>query len=85
MMKIPEAWLAGKKVLTPAEVRKMEAGSSVWIHKCYGKRGEHVFVKATVIQYGKTRKLKYSDWRGNMIIGDIKTAENIAYTADKPF
>lgn len=83
-MELPKEWLAGKTVLTAADVKKMEPGSKVWIHQCYGRRGEHVWVKATVVQYGDRKKLKCCDHNGMPVIRDIKTAPNIAYTADNP-
>lgn len=81
-MKLPLEWLSGKRVLTPDEVKKLEAGSEVYIHRCYGRAGEHLKVKATVIQSGRRKLLKYSDWRGLSITEPVKPAENIAYTLD---
>lgn len=42
-MKIPMEWLTGKKVLTAEQVRKLEPGTEVFRHQCYGRRGEHVW------------------------------------------
>lgn len=52
-MKLPLEWLSGKHVLTPDDVKALEAGSEVYIHRCYGRAGEHLKVKATVIQSGR--------------------------------
>lgn len=81
-MKIPMEWLSGKTILSAEEVKKLDPGAEVWIHQCYGRRGEHMFVKATVAQSGKKKVLKCRDWRGLPVIKEIRTAENIAYTAD---
>lgn len=81
-MDIFDQWLAGKKRLTPAEVKAKEIGSCVWLHQCYGKRGEHLFVRATVAQSCKKKQLAYRDHDGNMIFKDIKSSPKIAYTED---
>lgn len=78
-----KAWLSGKTVLTTAEVRKMEPGSRVWIHRCYGKLGEHLFVRATVVQHGKSgkgRRLAYLDADGFSVYEPVRNTDKIAYT-----
>lgn len=81
-MKIPIEWLSGKTILTAAQVKKLDPGAEVWIHKCYGRRGEHVYVKATVMQSGKKKVLRCYDYMGLPEYKPITDAENIAYTAD---
>ena len=81
-MQIPMEWLSGKKVLTAADVKKLEPGDHVWIHQCYGRRGEHVFVQAKIVQSGKKKLLQTRDYRGLPVLKEIRTSENIAYTAD---
>ena len=82
-MILPLEWLTGQHVLTAPEVKRMAIGSKVWIHQCYGKRGEHVKVLATICQSGKKKVLKYYDWNGRSVYKDILTKENIAYTMPK--
>ena len=81
-MKIPMEWLAGKRILTAEQVRKMEPGTEVFRHQCYGRRGEHVWCKCTVVQNGTKKKLKMYDGYGLPEYKDIKAAENVAYTED---
>lgn len=82
-MKIPNEWLAGGTVLTAAQVKKMEPGSRVCVHQCYGRRGEHLWVYATIVQSGNKKKLAYRDYQGLSVYKDIVTRENIAYTLIK--
>ncbi len=79
-MKIPSEWLAGKKVLTAEQVRKLEPGTYVYRHQCYGKLGEHVWCRCKVVQYGKKKKLEMRNHNGLAVYKDITSAENIAYT-----
>ena len=80
-MKILQQWLAGKKVIPAAEVRKMPVGSKVWIHKAYGKTGEHLYNVATIVKAGpRKKKLKYSNYQGLSEYVDIVDKENVAYT-----
>ena len=82
-MELPKEWLGGKTVLTAAEVKKMKPGEAVWRHQCYGRRGEHLFVKTTVIQEGKKKRLSFRDGNtGLTVLKDIVAADNIAYTLD---
>ena len=81
-MKIPMEWLSGKTILTAAQVKKLDPGDHVWIHRCYGRRGEHVKVLAKVVQSGKKKMLQVRDYNGLPVLKEIRTAENIAYTAD---
>ena len=82
-MKLPMEWLSGETVLTAAEVRKMEPGSKVWVHQCYGRRGEHLKSVATVIQSGRKKLLRVRDYQGLPVLLQITTKENVAYTAVK--
>lgn len=75
-------WIRGKKRLTPEEVRAKTPGSYVWIHQCYGKLGEHLFINAKVVQNGSKKQLAYRDYKGNLIHKDIKSDPKIAYTED---
>ena len=79
-MDIFDQWLKGKKRLTPEEVKKKAPGEYVFIHQCYGKRGEHVWVKAEIIQTGNKKQLSFRDWKGDKVIRDIKNNPKIAYT-----
>lgn len=83
-MSIMDAWLAGKKRLTAKEVRKLPPGTSIWVHRCYGKNMEHVFGKMTVvIPWGKVRRLRGIDYNGNPYTEPIKPdGEKIGYTLD---
>jgi hypothetical protein len=81
-MDIFEEWLKGKKRLTPAEVRAKNVGDSVWIHQCYGKQGEHLFVKAEIVQTWSKKQLSYRDYKGDRVFKDIKSNPKIAYTED---
>lgn len=82
-MKIPMEWLTGKTVLTAAEVRKLEPGAHVWIHRCYGKRGEHVYVRAVIAVKDGKKMLKFYDADFLSVYEEIRKADNIAYTADE--
>ena len=77
-----KSWLTGKTILTAEQVRKLEPGSQVWMHQCFGRQGEHIYVKATVVKSGKSKKLKMYDWRGLAVFKDIVKKDNIAYTED---
>ena len=80
-MKIIPEWLTGKNIIPAAEVRKMPVGSKVWIHKAYGKTGEHMYNMATIVQAGpRKKKLKYSNYLGLPEYADIVDKENVAYT-----
>lgn len=81
-MKMPIDWLSGKTVLTTAQVKKMEPGEYVYMHQCYGRRGEHVWSKAMIVQSGRKKLLQMRDYNGLAVLKEIRTAENIAYTAD---
>lgn len=81
-MKIPMEWLSGKTILTADKVKKLDPGTEIWIHQCYGRRGEHMFVKAKIVQSGRKKLLEFHDWRGMQVLKEIRTAENIAYTAN---
>lgn len=82
-MKIQMEWLAGKTILTAAEVRKLEPGTHVWIHRCYGKRGEHVFARGKVVVKDGKKMLKLYDADYMPVYREIRAADNIAYTADE--
>lgn len=75
-------WLKGKKVLSAAEVRKLEPGAQIWVHQCYGRLGEHLYGRAKVVQYGKTKKLETRDHNWTPVYQDIKDGDRIAYTED---
>lgn len=75
-------WLAGHKILTAEEVKKMEPGQQIWMHQMYGREGEHMFAQMTIIQSGKKKVLKGRDWKGNSVFKDIKSGDRIAYTED---
>lgn len=75
-------WLKGKKVLTAAEVKRLKPGAEVWVHQCYGRLGEHLYTRAKVMQYGKTKKLETRDYNWNAIYRSIKDGDRIAYTED---
>ena len=80
-MKIQQEWLTGKKIIPAAEVRKMPVGSKVWIHKAYGKTGEHMYNVATIVKAGpRKKKLKYSNYQGLSEYIDIVDKENVVYT-----
>ena len=80
-MKINPEWLTGKNIIPAAEVRKMPAGSKVWIHKAYGKTGEHMYNVATIVKAGpRKKKLKYSDYQGLSVYVDIVDKDSVAYT-----
>ena len=80
-MKIIPEWLIGKNIIPAAEVRKMPVGSKVWIHKAYGKTGEHMYNVATIVKAGpRKKKLKYSNYQGLSEYMDIVDNENVAYT-----
>lgn len=80
-MKIQQEWLTGKNIIPAAEVRKMPVGSKVWIHKAYGKTGEHMYNVATIVKAGpRKKKLKYSNYQGLSEYMDIVDKENVAYT-----
>lgn len=82
-MKIPMEWLSGKTVLTAAEVRKLAPGSRVWIHRCYGRRGEHTYVRAEVVVKDGRKKLRYYDSDYTSVYAEIRNSESIAYTEDQ--
>ena len=77
-----DQWLSGKKRLSPDEVKALPEGSKVWIHRIYGSRGEHVFVRATVTQVGKSKWLAYRDNMGLPDYEPIKHNDRVAYTLD---
>ena len=53
------------------------------IHKA-DRHGDHVTQDCVIIQYGKTKRLKYwDDWTGESICYPIRDAENHAYTMSK--
>ena len=80
-MKIIPEWLTGKNIIPAAEVKKMPVGSKVWIHKAYGKTGEHMYNVATIVKAGpRKKKLKYSNYQGLSEYMDIVDKENVAYT-----
>ena len=80
-MKIIPEWLTGKNIIPAAEVKKMPIGSKVWIHKAYGKTGEHMYNVATIVKAGpRKKKLKYSNYQGLSEYVDIVDKENVAYT-----
>ena len=80
-MKINPEWLTGKNIILAAEVKKMPVGSKVWIHKAYGKTGEHMYNVATIVKAGpRKKKLKYSNYQGLSEYMDIVDKENVAYT-----
>ena len=80
-MKIIPEWLTGKNIIPAAEVKKMPVGSKVWIHKAYGKTGEHLYNVATIVKAGpRKKKLKYSNYQGLSEYADIVDKENVAYT-----
>lgn len=80
-MKIIPEWLTGKNIIPAAEVKKMPVGSKVWIHKAYGKTGEHMYNVATIVKAGpRKKKLKYSNYQGLSEYVDIVDKENVAYT-----
>ena len=80
-MKIIPEWLTGKQIIPAAEVKKMPVGSKVWIHKVYGKTGEHMYNVATIVKAGpRKKKLKYSNYQGLSEYVDIVDKENVAYT-----
>lgn len=82
-MKILTEWLAGETILSAAEVRKLEPGTRVWIHRCYGRRGEHVFVRAEVVVKDGRKKLRYYDSDYKSVYAEIRNNESIAYTEDR--
>lgn len=82
-MKIPMEWLTGKTVLTAAEVRKLEPGTRVWIHRCYGRQGEHVFVRAEVVVKDGRKKLRFYDTDYRSVYREIRNEESTAYTEDQ--
>lgn len=82
-MKIPMEWLAGKTILTAAEVRKLEPGMHVWRHQCFGKIGEHVFARGKVVVKDGKKMLKFYDADYRPVYREIRAADNIAYTADE--
>ena len=75
-------WLAGKKIMSAAEVKRLEPGAEVWVHQCYGRLGEHLYTRAKVVQYGKTKKLETRDHNWMPVYRDIKDGDRIAYTED---
>lgn len=81
-MDVFDMWLSGKKRLTAAEVRKMNPGDTVWFHRCYGKRGEHLFIRATIVQSGNKKQLSFQDYKGFPVLKDIKDGPKVAYTED---
>lgn len=81
-MDIFDQWLKGKKRLTPEEVKQKAPGEFVFMHQCYGKVGEHVWVKAEIIQTRNKKQLSFRDWKGDKVVRDIKNNPKIAYTED---
>ena len=60
---MPE-WLSGKKILTAEEVKKLPVGANVYVHKIYGKRGEHLCGRYTVTQSENKKVLTTLVWPG---------------------
>lgn len=75
-------WYAGKKVVEPQDVKKLPVGTTVYIHRAYGRRGEHLTCAAQVIMLGKSRRLAAHDYRGVLIYEVIKTDGSRVYTLD---
>ena len=77
-------WLRGwGRKLSAEEVKKLPVGTQVVIHK-QDRHGEHVFQECKIIQYGKTKRLRYwDDWNGESYTYQIRDAENQAYTLKK--
>lgn len=81
-MEINKEWLIRKQVITAEDIKKMDPGETVYIHRAFGRLGEHKVIRATVVKKGKRKALQYWDWRGLSACEYPKTAPNIAYTKD---
>lgn len=77
-----DQWLAGKKRLSPEEVKALPEGSKVWIHKIYGRRGEHVLIQTTVTLVANLKYLMYRDDMGIAHYEHIRRMKRTAYTLD---
>ena len=78
---MPE-WLSGKKILTAEEVKKLPVGATVYVHKIYGKRGEHLCGRYTVTQSENKKVLTTLVWPGALQTMQIKDGKRVAFTAD---
>ena len=75
-------WFTDKKVVEPQDVKKLPAGTKVYIHRAYGRRGDHTICAAQVVMLGKSRRLAVRDYRGDLRHEPIKTDGSRVYTLD---
>lgn len=75
-------WFVKKTVISAEKVKKLEPGTVVYVHRAYGKNGEHKYDRATVVQYGKSKKLRTEDAKGFQKIRAIRSTSEVVYTLD---
>lgn len=72
--------MLNEKQLTAAEVKALPVGTEVTLHG-YDRRGNHVRRDCTIVQSGKTKKLRSFDWyRGETKIESIVDRPRKWYT-----